>query len=152
MKFVTHAFLLLMFMSTAMAAIDAYQFPNDELQARYYELIEQLRCPQCLNTNIAGSDAMIAKGLRRETHRLLLEGKSDDEILEFMRTRYGDFILYNPRVTLGTAVLWFGPPFFVVIAIIILVSIVRRRRELKKPKVNVQKLHALLAKHQGEER
>ena len=66
---------------SSQAAIDAYPFPNEELQIRYDALIAELRCPQCLNTNLAGSDAMIAQDLRREVHRMLLEGKSDDEIL-----------------------------------------------------------------------
>ena len=69
---------LWLFSSSGFAAIDAYPFPNDELRDRYNTLIEELRCPQCLNTNIAGSDAMISKDLRRETHRLLLEGKTDE--------------------------------------------------------------------------
>ena len=134
------------------AAIDAYQFPNEELSVRYHKLIAEIRCPQCLNTNIAGSDAMIAKDLRSETHRLLLDGKTDEEILDFMHKRYGDFILYNPRVTPGTAVLWFGPLLFVVIALVILVSIVRRRRVLSKPEVDVEQLNALLGKHEGGQR
>ena len=93
----------------ALATIDAYPFPNEELERRYDNLIAELRCPQCLNTNLAGSDAMIAQDLRREVHRMLLEGKADDEILDFMHERYGDFILYEPRVSAGTFLLWFGP-------------------------------------------
>ena len=108
------------------AAIDAYPFPNKELEQRYDNLIAELRCPQCLNTNLAGSDAMIAQDLRRETHRMLLEGYSDDEILTFMHERYGDFILYDPRVSVGTSVLWFGPIALFVVAVLVLVRIVRR--------------------------
>ena len=104
------AFLLLLLLTcTASAAIDAYPFPNEELAVRYDALIAELRCPQCLNTNLAGSDAMIAQDLRREVHRMLLEGKSDDEILTFMYERYGDFILYRPRMAGATLVLWLGP-------------------------------------------
>ncbi len=98
------------------AAIDAYPFPDDEMQARYDDLIEELRCPQCLNTNLAGSDAMIAQDLRREVHRMLLEGMTDDAILDFMYERYGDFILYEPRVGASTAVLWFGPALLLLLA------------------------------------
>ena len=109
-----------------MAAIDAYPFPNKELEQRYDDLIAELRCPQCLNTNLAGSDAMIAQDLRRETHRMLLEGYSDEEILAFMHGRYGDFILYDPRISMGTAVLWFGPLALFFVAIIVLVIILQR--------------------------
>ena len=109
-----------------LAAIDAYPFPNKELEQRYDDLIAELRCPQCLNTNLAGSDAMIAQDLRRETLRMLLEGYSDEEILGFMHGRYGDFILYDPRISMGTALLWFGPLALFYVAIIVLVRILRR--------------------------
>lgn len=98
------------------AAIDAYPFPDQALQVRHDRLIAELRCPMCLNTNLAGSDAMIAQDLRREVHRMLLEGYSDDEILTFMYERYGDFILYRPRLSVGTIMLWFFPPFLVLLA------------------------------------
>lgn len=114
--------------TSAMAAIDAYPFPNDQMRQRYHTLIDELRCPQCLNTNIAGSDAMIAKDLRREVHRMLLEGKSDDQILEFMHQRYGDFILYKPRVKASTFVLWFGPLILFVIAGFVAVRLISDRK------------------------
>ncbi len=112
----------------AMAAIDAYPFPNEEMQVRYDNLIAELRCPQCLNTNLAGSDAMIAQDLRREVHRMLMEGKSDDEILDFLHARYGDFILYRPRLTAATVALWLGPALFFVVAAGVLAMMTRRRR------------------------
>ena len=101
----------------ANAAIDAYAFPDETLRDRYNGLIDELRCPQCLNTNLAGSDAMVAKDLRREVHRLVLEGKSDDEVLEFMYERYGDFILYEPRFKRGTWLLWLGPIALLLLAL-----------------------------------
>ena len=108
------------------AAIDAYPFPNEKLQGRYNELIDELRCPQCLNTNLAGSDAMIARDLRREVHRLLLEGKTDAEILEFMYQRYGDFILYRPRLSVKTGVLWLTPIALLLLAVTILFRMTSR--------------------------
>ena len=101
------------------ATIDAYPFPDETLERRYDALIAELRCPQCLNTNLAGSDAMIARDLRREVHRMLLEGRTDQEILTFMYERYGDFILYRPRVSGATLALWFGPLFLGLIAALI---------------------------------
>lgn len=98
-----------LWMGYAHAAIEAYPFDTDEQRERYNALIDELRCPMCLNTNLAGSDAMIAQDLRREVHRLILEGESDEAILDFMYTRYGDFILYEPRVNHRTIALWFGP-------------------------------------------
>ena len=112
----------------AHGAIDAYPFPDAKLQHRYEALIDQLRCPQCLNTNLAGSDAMIAQDLRREVHRLLIAGQSDEEILTFMYERYGDFILYQPRLSVGTFILWFGPVLLLLLATAILLKILLRRR------------------------
>ncbi|MCB1692995.1 MAG: cytochrome c-type biogenesis protein CcmH [Pseudomonadales bacterium] len=135
MKELMLAALLLMPMSGFAASIDAYPFPNEELRARYHTLIQELRCPQCLNTNIAGSDAMIAQDLRREVHRLLLEGKTDEEILDFMHDRYGDFILYKPRLTAGTFVLWFGPLILLVIGAAVIVRFVLVRRRSGTPTI-----------------
>lgn len=129
MKRITLVLLLSLVANVSFAAIDAYSFPNEEMRDRYRELINELRCPQCLNTNIAGSDAMIAKDLRRETHRLLLEGKSNEEILEYMHQRYGDFILYEPPLKPGTLVLWFGPPLLLVIALIVFLRFIWKRNE-----------------------
>ena len=120
--------MLLIPLAAAGAAIDAYPFDDEKLRERYSSLIDQLRCPQCLNTNLAGSDAMIAQDLRRETHRLLLEGKSDQEILDYMHERYGDFILYKPRVMASTFVLWFGPLILLLIAVLVVIRIALSRR------------------------
>jgi cytochrome c-type biogenesis protein CcmH len=110
------------------AAIDAYPFPNVELQERHNSLIAELRCPQCLNTNLAGSDSMIASDLRREVHRMLLDGKSDEEILDFMHQRYGDFILYKPRLQKGTLVLWFGPLVLLLVVLIVAFRLLKSRK------------------------
>lgn len=116
----------------ASAAIDAYSFPNNQMRKRYNELIDELRCPQCQNTNIAGSDAMIAKDLRRTVHKLVLEGKTNKQILDYMHARYGDFILYKPRLEPGTLVLWFGPLVLFVVAGFVAARLVSDRRE-KRP-------------------
>jgi len=112
----------------AHAAIDAYVFPSKDLRDRYYDLIEQLRCPQCLNTNLAGSDAMIAQDLRREVHRMILEGQTDAEILQFMHHRYGDFVLYKPRFNSSTWVLWLAPGMVFCVALAGCIIMVRRRQ------------------------
>tara|TARA_R110002073_G_scaffold37621_6_gene108402 strand:- start:16106 stop:16561 length:456 start_codon:yes stop_codon:yes gene_type:complete len=122
------AFVVLLAISLpGVAAIDAYSFPNDELRDRYHTLIDELRCPQCLNTNLAGSDSMISKDLRREVHRLLLEGQTDEEVLDFMYERYGDFILYEPRIKKGTIALWFGPLALLLVALLIGFRVARRK-------------------------
>lgn len=112
----------------AFAAIDVYQFANDAERARFNRLSDELRCPMCLNTNLAGSDAPIAADLRREIHTLIREGRSDDEIRDFMVQRYGDFILYRPPLRWDTALLWVGPTVLLVIGALVVVLMVWRRR------------------------
>lgn len=122
----------------ALAAIDSYEFPDNESRQRYQLLVDELRCPQCLNTNLAGSDAMIAKDLRREIHRLVLEGMSDAEIRDFMYQRYGDFILYRPRLTTGTVLLWFGPLLILAMAMWVFVRYVLSRGKTETSKLTLQ--------------
>ncbi len=82
------------------------------LDVRYQKFIEELRCPKCQNQNLAGSNSPISEDLRREIYRLIDDGKSDTEIVQFMLDRYGDFILYRPRLTSETAILWAAPARF----------------------------------------
>ncbi len=120
---------LLFSKEAVLASIDAYPFPNKELTDRYEQLISELRCPQCLNTNLAGSDAMIAQDLRREVHRMLIEGKTDKEVLDFMYYRYGDFVLYDPRFDLKTLALWLSPFILFVVSGFIWLKTVRAEKE-----------------------
>jgi len=111
------AFLLLPVVSQA--AIEEYAFEEEVQEERFKQLTYEMRCPKCLNSNIAGSDAPIAADLRKEVYDQILEGRTDQEILDFMSSRYGDFILYRPRLTAGTLVLWFGPALLLLGGIII---------------------------------
>ncbi len=130
----------------AHAAIDAYEFPDDETAQRYQILIAELRCPQCLNTNLAGSDAMIAKDLRREVHRMIIGGRSNEEIETFMYERYGDFILYRPRFNLQTIVLWCSPILFLIIGVLIVwrIAMSGRRDSAVLSDVDHDRLNVLL--------
>lgn len=91
------------------AAIEVYEFQNPEQEQRFHQLSDQLRCPMCLNSNLSGSDAPIAADLRVEIYEQILDGRSNEEIIDFMTQRYGDFINYRPPLNRGTFVLWFGP-------------------------------------------
>lgn len=93
----------------ALAAIEELSFASEAERARYEQLVAELRCPKCLNSNLAGSDAPIAADLRAEIHEQIGNGRSDDEIIAFMTARYGDFVLYRPPLNAGTVLLWFGP-------------------------------------------
>ncbi|TQV78288.1 cytochrome c-type biogenesis protein CcmH [Exilibacterium tricleocarpae] len=112
----------------ALAAVDVYDFSSETERQRYRYFVEELRCPKCQNQNLAGSDAPIAKDLRRELYRLLQEGKSDPQIVDFMVSRYGDYVLYRPPLQRNTAVLWGLPLVLVGLGMLVFALILRRRR------------------------
>ncbi|HEX7237579.1 MAG TPA: cytochrome c-type biogenesis protein [Gammaproteobacteria bacterium] len=95
--------------ATAWTAAAQEGFDDPVLDARYRALTREIRCPKCLNENIAESKAPVAADLRREVRRLIAEGKSDDEIKTFLSSRYGEFVLYRPRVTPTTFAVWAAP-------------------------------------------
>jgi cytochrome c-type biogenesis protein CcmH len=112
---------------TASAAVDIYKFDTDSQRDRYHLLSEELRCPKCQNQNLAGSNSQISEDLRRELHRLLIEGKSDTEIKAFMVARYGDFVLYKPPLKSSTMALWLFPVVLLLGGAIALFFIIRQR-------------------------
>jgi len=120
----------LVFSSWSMAAIDVHEFDNEVDRKRYQSFIDEMRCPKCQNQNLSGSDSPIAMDLRRELYLMIEDGKSDKEIVDFMVERYGEFILYRPRVTSSTLLLWGAPIFLLIAGIILLLLIVRKRRSI----------------------
>tara|TARA_B110000908_G_C10121215_1_gene387696 strand:- start:98 stop:580 length:483 start_codon:yes stop_codon:yes gene_type:complete len=128
--------------------VDTYAFNDAVTEKRFNELNKELRCPKCQNQNLADSNSPIAKDLRREVYELLHQGKADIEIMNYMVARYGDFVLYRPRVNSLTYVLWFGPAVLILIGVLVVVFIVRRKPiERKKVELSVDekdKLTALL--------
>ena len=141
----------------AHAAIDTYEFADDAERARFRELTQELRCPKCQNQDIADSNAPIATDLRREIYRMLGEGKSNQQIIDFMVDRYGDFVRYKPALTGKTAVLWFGPLALLVGGLVLIAVIVGRRRRVTQADgvdslsaEERQRLAALLDKNQDD--
>lgn len=127
-RFLLISCIFMLFTATSMAVVDIYEFDTASQRQRYHELSEELRCPKCQNQNLAGSDSQIAGDLRRELHRLLLEGKSDREIKTYMVDRYGEFVLYKPRLQKATLVLWVLPFALFVMGIFVLTTVVSRRK------------------------
>jgi cytochrome c-type biogenesis protein CcmH len=114
--------------ASAAHAIDReIAFSDPVMNERYLSLIREIRCPKCLNESIADSDAPVAADLRREVRRLMGEGKSDGEVKDFLSARYGDFVLYRPRMTETTWVMWVGPFVFLLIGGVVFWRIVRSR-------------------------
>ena len=114
--------------TVAHAAIDAYTFRDEAERARYGELTRELRCPKCQNQDIADSNAPIATDLRREIYRMLGEGQSNQQIIDFMVDRYGDFVRYKPALSARTWLLWFGPAGLLLGGVLVIAVIVGRRR------------------------
>ena len=117
--------LLLVWLLPAQAVIEIYDFDSPEKEADYQQLIDELRCLVCQNQNLKDSDADLAQDLRRETYEMLQEGKSKQEVIDFMVARYGDFVLYRPQFKTSTYLLWLGP---FVLLLIVLALFVRRLR------------------------
>ncbi len=116
---------------TPVAAIDTGKaFDDPELQARYEKLISEVRCLKCQTQSIKDSNVFLAADLRREIRRLIAEGKTDPEIIDFLVTRYGEFALYRPRTSGKTLVLWIAPFLLVLFGGFAMYRIVRHRMSL----------------------
>ena len=126
---------LLVWLAPVQASIEAYQFESAQMEADYNQLINELRCLVCQNQNLAGSDAALARDLRRETYDMLNEGKSQQQVIDFMVARYGDFVLYRPQFKSTTYLLWLGP---FLLLLCVLVFLVRRLLSSTKPEVDAQ--------------
>ena len=107
--------------------VDPTQMPTPELQARYSGLTHELRCMQCQNEAIADSPVDLAADLRRQVHDMLVAGKSDEDVRDFMTARYGDFILFRPRFAPKTAWLWLAPGVLLLVGSFVSWRIVRAR-------------------------
>ena len=119
-------------LSPVQAAVDAFAFDTPEQQERFRHLSNEFRCPMCQNTNLTGSSGGVAEDLRREIYMMIMEGQTDEEITRFMLDRYGDFILYRPRLTGETILLWFGPLLFLLVGGWVVMGIIRRARPVER--------------------
>ncbi|WP_189403765.1 cytochrome c-type biogenesis protein [Alteromonas halophila] len=117
--------LALLLSSHVTASEDNYAFDDPNTRAQFLRLTEELRCPMCQNQNIADSNAMIAHDMRRKVYALLKEGKSEQQVIDYMKARYGDFVHYQPPVTAATLWLWAIPFAFIVVAMSVV--LIRRR-------------------------
>lgn len=120
--------LLALLVTTAAVAIDNEPaFEDPAMQSRYEALTRELRCTVCQNQTIADSNASLARDLRREVRRLMQEGRTDQEIRDFLTDRYTDFVLYNPPVKPRTYLLWAAPVLLVIVGLGVAVMVVLRR-------------------------
>ena len=114
------------------APIETYTFETPEQEEIFYKLNDELRCLVCQNQNIAESNADLAKDLRREIYKMINEGQTEDQIVDFMVQRYGDYVLYRPPFKPLTWLLWFGPAVIFFIGLFIVIRLVKAQSEDKK--------------------
>lgn len=110
----------LLFSSVAFSSIDALNFTSPQQESDYHQLTQSLRCPQCQNNNIADSNATIAVDMRGKVFELLQEGKSKNDVVDYMVARYGNFVTYDPPMTASTLVLWIAPLLLVLLGVVFL--------------------------------
>ena len=124
--------LICLLASVVMAQVQEEEVPSDDpvIEQRLANLSKELRCLQCQNQTLADSPAGLAADLRREIRAQMKAGKSDQEIIAFLTQRYGDFILYKPRVTYTTYLLWFGPFVLLLSGLYVLFRYIKQRRDL----------------------
>ena len=125
--------------------VDVYEFPDPATEARYRALVAELRCPKCLNTNLAGSDAPIAQDLRAAVHRLVVrEGLADHEVRDYLQARYGDFILYDPPLQRSTLLLWVGPILFAGLGLVLIAGRLRCQQRARLSDADRARLQRIL--------
>lgn len=114
-------------------ATEVLEFHSPEDQQRYRTLTEELRCPKCQNQNLEDSNAGIAVDLRHQVYSMINDGKSNEEIVDYMVARYGEFVLYRPVHDQSTLVLWYGPFALLLIgALVFIIVMFRNKRQSNK--------------------
>lgn len=130
-------------------AIEIYNFDTPEQEETFKKLGKELRCPKCQNNNIADSNAGLAQDLRLKVYSLLKQNKNEDEIVDYMVARYGNFVTYNPPITFSTAILWLGPICVVFVGFFLLAWRSRKSKvQRAEPKLSTEeeeRLACLLA-------
>ena len=126
-------FLLASVQVEANSSSEIMEFDSESERSRYSKLINELRCPKCMNTNLAGSDAPISKDLRSKVYTLITQdGMTDEQIIAYMRERYGDFVLYDPPLDGAAVIIWLVPVGLVLLAISLLGLALNRIRTAKR--------------------
>jgi len=141
-------FIVTISISTHASPVETFKFKDEATKVRFQTLTRELRCPKCQNQDLADSNSPIAADLRKQIYAQLTQGRSDQEIVDYMVARYGEFVLYRPRVSSLTYVLWFGPALVLLFGAIIVVLIIRSRNNKEEQQelttTEQDKINALL--------
>lgn len=144
---------LLLWPALGQAAVEVREFDDPVTEQRYRDLTATLRCPKCENQAIDDSDSPIAGDMRERVYLQLQDGRSDKEILDFMVNRFGDYVLYNPRLEGRTLLLWGLPAGLVLLGALVVVLMVRARRRTSARDLSVEeraRLDALIKRERTE--
>lgn len=120
------------------AVVEYHPFDDPVKEDAYQTLISELRCLVCQNQTIADSNADLAKDLRQQVYDMLQQGKSRQDVVDFMTQRYGDFVMYRPAFNAKTGLLWLGPVAFLLIGIIAVVMLAKNKKRAEQPALNAQ--------------
>ena len=120
---------VVMFLSVSTFAQEQMAFNSELNKTRYQSLVEELRCPKCQNQSLADSNSGIAVDLRELVHQLIEQGKTDQEVVDYMVARYGTFVLYRPQHSSATFLLWYGPFILLGLGILAFVYVVMTNRK-----------------------
>ena len=134
----------------SLAVIETYEFSSPGLEARYKALSQELRCPKCQNQNIADSNAPISRDLRAIVHEQLEAGATDEEIIDFLVDRYGEFVRYRPGMDANTLWLWSAPLILLVMAVAVVVTQIRKDRDGQTISSNAERANRLREKFDGD--
>lgn len=135
--------MLLFLLSAPLLADEAAPVGEDPaIEQRMVNLASDLRCLVCQNESLAGSHAELAEDLRREIRAQMKAGKSDKEVIEYLTTRYGDFVLYRPPFKPVTYLLWLGPVLFLALGFAAWYLVLKKRRAAQNPPVDEKQLAA----------
>jgi cytochrome c-type biogenesis protein CcmH len=126
MKLIRHLLLILLVIFS-LPAFAANTATDEAVEVRLKSLSKELRCLVCQNSTLAESDAPLAQDLRNEIRKLMHAGKSDDEVVDYLVERYGDFVRFRPPVNASTALLWFGPFLMLFIGATTLFVVLKKR-------------------------
>lgn len=125
-------FFILFSITTTAVAVDkvTVEFTEPAQESRYLHLIEELRCVVCQNQSLADSNADLAQDLRNQVREMIIQGKTNQQITEYLVSRYGDFVLYNPPLRPKTYILWVAPSLLAIFALLAIIYFVRRHSRI----------------------
>jgi cytochrome c-type biogenesis protein CcmH len=130
-------------LAPAYAGVEYHKFDSPDQEHAYQTLISELRCLVCQNQTIADSNADLAKDLRRQVYEMLQQGRTEQDVVDFMTQRYGDFVMYKPAFNVKTGLLWLGPAVFLLVGIGTVVVLARGKKRAAPAQLDKQQQNLL---------